>query len=149
MIRLIASCLWIIAVTTMSAYVTATWQLAGAGNKTPADSLADLQRKKTAVINVPMIASGKAEGYIVAQFVYLADGKELREMPIPPDDFVADEAFRLLYSNKVDFNNLEKFDLQSLTRTLTQKVNERVRRDIVKDILVVEFAYVAKPEIAR
>jgi hypothetical protein len=33
----------------------------------------DLERKMTMPINVPMIANGNVEGYIVAQFIYLAD----------------------------------------------------------------------------
>lgn len=149
MLRLIAGCLWVTAVATASAYVAATWNTGPSGNAVPAANLADLERKKTAVINVPMITNGKVDGYLVVQFTYLASSKDLHEMSIPPDDFITDEAFRLLYSMNVDFNNLQKFDLQGLTRTLIKKINERFARDIVKDILIVEFAYVAKPEIAQ
>jgi hypothetical protein len=39
---------------------------------------------KTAPINVPMISNGTVEGYIVAQFVYLADETSLRELSVPP-----------------------------------------------------------------
>jgi hypothetical protein len=149
MIRLIAGCIWIIAVTSASAYVTATWKSGGPKDHPPLNKPADLERKKTAAINVPMIANGNIEGYIVAQFVYLADAKNLQELSIPPDDFVMDEAFRQLYSNEVDFNHLEKYDLQSLTKVLIQKINQRLGRDIIKDILVVEFTYVRKHEISR
>jgi hypothetical protein len=147
--RLIAGCIWIIAVTSASAYVTATWKSGGPKDRAPLNKPADLERKKTAAINVPMIANGNIVGYIVAQFVYLADAKNLQELSIPPDDFVTDEAFRQLYSNEVDFNHLEKYDLQSLTKVLIQKINQRLGRDIIKDILVVEFTYVPKHEVSR
>jgi hypothetical protein len=57
----------------------------------------DLERKKTMPLNVPMIANGIVEGYIVAQFIYLADARNLKELAIAPDDFITDEAFRLLW----------------------------------------------------
>jgi hypothetical protein len=126
-----------------------TWKSGGPKDHPPLNKPADLERKKTAAINVPMIANGNIEGYIVAQFVYLADAKNLQELSIPPDDFVTDEAFRQLYSNEIDFNHLEKYDLQSLTKVLIQKINQRLGRDIIKDILVVEFTYVPKHEVSR
>jgi hypothetical protein len=109
----------------------------------------DLERKKTLPINVPMIANGIVEGYIVAQFIYLADAKNLEALSIPPDDFITDEAFRLLYSGEVDFAHLEKYNLQGLTKTLAQKINLRLGKEIIKDVLVEEFTYVPKRDISR
>jgi hypothetical protein len=149
MMRLIVSSIWIIAVTAASAYVTATWNLNRASSQAPVKAERDLERKKIAPVNVPMIANGNIEGYIVAQFVYLADGRALQELSIPPDDFVSDEAFRLLYSHEVDFRHLEKYDLQSLTAALIQKINQRLGQNVIKDILVTEFNYVPKHEISQ
>jgi hypothetical protein len=100
-------------------------------------------------LNVPMIANGIVEGYIVAQFIYLADARNLKELAIAPDDFITDEAFRLLYSSKVDFAQLEKYDLQGLTTALTQKINLRFGNKIIKEVLVEEFTYVPKRDISR
>jgi hypothetical protein len=96
-----------------------------------------------------MIANGNVEGYIVAQFIYLADAKNLRELSVSPDDFITDEAFRVLYSGEVDFKNLQKYDLQGLTKVLAQKVNQRLGMEIIKDVLVEEFTYVPKRDISR
>jgi hypothetical protein len=100
--RLIAAGMWIIAVTMAAAYVSSTW-----GSRSTENGVlikgGDLERKKTMPLNVPMIANGIVEGYIVAQFIYLADARKLKELAIAPDDFITDEAFRLLYSSKVDF----------------------------------------------
>jgi hypothetical protein len=149
MIRLIASCIWIIAITSASAYVSSIWSSRPTESGTAVNKAGDLERKKTLPLNVPMIANGIVEGYIVAQFIYLADAQSLKELSVPPDDFIADEAFRELYSGQVDFNHLQKYDLQSLTKTLAQKINQRLGREIIKDVLVEEFTYVPKGDISR
>jgi hypothetical protein len=146
MMRLIASCVWIIVVTSASAYVSSTWRSRAADRE---KRVGDLERKKTMPINVPMIANGNVEGYIVAQFIYLADTKYLQELSVPPDDFITDEAFRVLYTGEVDFSHLQKYDLQGLTKVLAQKINQRLGREIIKDVLVEEFTYVPKRDISR
>ncbi|MCI0418566.1 MAG: hypothetical protein L0Y60_09840 [Beijerinckiaceae bacterium] len=149
MMRLIASCVWLIAATSVSVYVTATWNSRGAEVPAPVNKTGSLERIKIAPVNVPMIANGNVQGYIVAQFVYFADRNSLQELTVPPGDFITDEVFRTLYTSTVDFNRLERYDLQSLTSMLPQKVNQRLGREIIKDVLVVEFNYVPKREIAK
>ncbi|HUI20872.1 MAG TPA: hypothetical protein VLZ74_07485 [Methylocella sp.] len=149
MMRLIASCMWIIAVTLASAYLGSTWKSRGTEIGTSIRQDGDLERKKTIPINVPMISNGNVEGYIVAQFIYLADPKTLQQLSVPPDDFITDEAFRALYSAEVDFKHLQKYDLQGLIKTLIQNINQRLGREVVKDVLVEEFTYVPKREISK
>ena len=64
------------------------------------DTLEGLVYEKTKVINVPMIAEGSVQGYIVAQLVFTADAKVLRQLPVPPEAFVVDEAFRSIYGDQ-------------------------------------------------
>lgn len=149
MIRLIVSCLWICAITAAAAYVAGSLRLGErAGESAPKEGQA-LEHKKTQPVNVPMIANGKIEGYIVAQFVYLADPYGLKQLPVPPDVFVADEAFRMLYSTSVDFRHLDKYDLGALAKSLVAKVNRRLGADIIRDVLVDQFIYVPKSEISH
>ena len=147
--RLIGGCIWIMAVTVASSYVVATWKADGAKQEISNKPAKDLEHKKTVPINIPMITNGILEGYIVAQFTYLVEPKDLQELSVPPDDFITDETFRTLYSAEVDFNHLEKFDLQGLTKTLVKKINQRLGGEIIKDLLVKEFTYVAKREISK
>lgn len=147
--RLIASCIWLIGVTSLSAYITATWTSRDLDAAPPSKKPSGLERTKTTPINVPMIANGNVAGYVVAQFVYLADAKTLQDLSVPPDDFITDEAFRALYSADVDFNRLEKYDLQGLTRTLAERINQRFGREIIKEVLVVEFTYIPKQDISK
>ncbi len=149
MIRLIASCLWLIGATSLCTYLTATWKSGDAADTMSAKKTGAIQRKKTAPINVPMIANGNVEGYIVAQFVYLADESSLRELSVPPEDFIADEAFRELYTSDVDFKHLEKYDVERLTKILAEKINHRLAKEIIKDILVAEFTFVPAREVSK
>jgi hypothetical protein len=149
MMRLIASCAWICAVTLTAAYVGATFK---AGADQPAQKpqqLEGLEHKKTQPISVPMIADGVVAGYVVVQFVYLIDPQALKQLSVPPDVFITDEAFRMLYVDKVDFNQLAKCDVSALTKALVAKVNQRLGGDIVKDVLVDQFNYVPKDEVSK
>lgn len=149
MMRLIVSCVWIGAVTATASYVSASWQLGQTEAAKPQAPLEGLEHKKTQPINVPMIANGNVEGYVVAQFVYLAAPNDLKKLSVPPDVFIADEAFRTLYSGTLDFRHLEKYDLTALTKSLVEKVNHRLGAEIIKSVLVDEFIYVAKNEISK
>jgi hypothetical protein len=149
MIRLIVSCGWICVVTVVAVYVTGSLWLTEPEPATDHKSAEALTQMKTQPINVPMIANGKIEGYIVAQFVYLADAHSLKQLPVPPDVFVADVAFRTLYSTSVDFRHLDKYDLGALAKTLVAKVNQRLGADIVKEVLVDQFIYVPRSDISR
>ncbi|MBO0734192.1 MAG: hypothetical protein J2P49_07745 [Methylocapsa sp.] len=149
MIRLVACCLWLIAVTALAAYIAATWNFNEPGVAALAKKSAGIQGKKIAPVNVPMISNGAVEGYVVAQFVYLADEDGLRGVSVPPEDFIADEAFRVLYGSQIDFHHLEKYDVDQLTKTIAQRVNQRLGKNIVTDILVAEFNYIPKRELAQ
>ena len=52
---------------------------------------------KTNIISVPIVTAGSIRGYLIAQFVYTADGDLLRKLSVPPELFLTDEAFRTIY----------------------------------------------------
>ncbi|WOJ88666.1 hypothetical protein RZS28_12675 [Methylocapsa polymorpha] len=149
MMRFVASCVWICVVTAASIYAGGTFKLSRTEATEANNRLEGLEHKKTAPINVPMIVNGNIEGYVVAQFVYLIDSKNAKQLSVPLEAFIADEAFRTLYSDQMDFNHLEKYDVPALTQELIRKVNQRLGGDIVKDVLVEEFNYVPKRDISK
>lgn len=147
--RLTLSCVWICMVTLASAYVGATVRPGADRPASKPGQIEGLEQKKTQPISVPMISGGAVAGYVVAQFIYLIDPQALKRLSTPPDAFITDEAFRMLYVDKVDFNHLAKYDLPSLTAELVKKVNQRLGGDIVKDVLVEQFNYVPKDDISK
>ena len=99
-------------------------------------------------MNVPIVKDGAVQGYVIAQFVYTVDAEAVKTMSLPPEAYLIDEAFRALYSDdKLDFRKLEKYDLTSLTKQLLQRMHERMNNDVVKEVLVQEFNFVAKDDL--
>jgi hypothetical protein len=124
------------------------WRAGQKDGETP-KTAEQLEHKKTAPISVPIIARGTVAGYVTAQFVYLIDAKKLKEMPVPPDVFVTDEAFRMLYAEQFDFEHLEKYDLPGVAKELAKRVNQRLGENSIKDVLISEFNYVPKRDISK
>ena len=55
------------------------------------------------------------------------------------DAFVVDEAFRYVYGDeKIDFGHLDKLELNKMTRDLIQKINSRMKADVVTEMGILE-----------
>lgn len=148
MIRLFATCIWICLVTVGAGYAASAWKLKAAA-VTTAPHAEKLQYHKTRVLNVPMIANGAVQGYVVVQLGYTETAKAAA-FPVPPDAFLLDEAFRLIYSDPtLDFRHLEKYNIAKFTHELVQKVNHRLNEDAIKEILVEEINFVSSKDISR
>lgn len=150
MIRLLGIGLWACMVAASASYATGYW-IAHKGKVAGSDeTFQGLEYKKTRSINVPVIAQGAVQGYVVAQFVYTIDTKVLKSLSVPPDAFLLDEAFRAIYAEeKLDFRKLDKADLGHLTKAIAARVNTRMGGDMVKDVLVQDFNYVGREDIRR
>ncbi|MGE0211649.1 MAG: hypothetical protein AB7S41_08145 [Parvibaculaceae bacterium] len=148
MVKLLLSGLWICIVTLASSYAVVAWKADAVPDPKKEEFFGGLDYVKTGVISVPVIDEGEVQGYIVAQFVFTADGQTLRSLSVAPDSFIIDEAYRAIYAGeKVNFRRIEKYDLDALTKDIAVKVNERFKTDLVKDVLVEQFNYVSKEEI--
>ena len=145
--RVLVSGLWICAVTIASCYAAVTFG-GGFFSKSTEPYLEGLQYQKLAPINIPMVAEGKVQGYVIAVLVFTADAKLMHTLPVPPNSFVVDEAFRQIYSDPaLDFRKLAKYDITKRLAEVRAKVNERLGGDVVKDVLVDEINFVAKREV--
>lgn len=149
MIKLVASCIWICLVTAAAGYGAATWKVQQAEAAVPTPKVEKLKYHKTAPLNVPMIADGAVQGYVVIQFGF-TETPTAEHSGMPLDVFLLDEAFRTIYSDpKLDFHHLEKYDVAGLTKKLVQKVNRRLKEDAIKEVLVDEINFVSKQEISK
>jgi hypothetical protein len=149
MIRLVLVALFCISLSLGSGYAVAWWRLTHRETKTD-DKPQGLEQRKTRIINVPILADGQVQGYIVAQFIYTADGKALKELSAPPDTFILDEAFRLIYGEqKLDFRKLDRIDLGKLTTDIRERVARRMKSDVVKEIMLQDFNYVSRDDVRR
>jgi hypothetical protein len=105
---------------------------------------------KTRVINVPIIAGGALRGFIVAQFAYTVESARAKSLPISPEVFLLDEAFRTIYADDhLDFLHLEKYDVTGLTTQLVAATNRRLGEQIVHDVLIQDFSFISKEASER
>ena len=150
MIRLLLIGLWVCILTVGASYAVVYMGEHGSLLPQREEYLDGLQYQKTRVMSIPMVEDGSVRGYIVAQFVYTVEGRTLHQLSVPPEPFIVDEAFRKIYADdSMDFRKLARYDLTILTASIKQRVNERMHGDIVKDVLVEDFNYVAKEEFQK
>jgi hypothetical protein len=148
MIRLVLSGIWVCAMTVAASYGVAYWKASGHVLLPKQEYLEGVEYEKTKVINVPMIANGSVQGYVVAQFVFTIDAKTLRQLAVPPESFVVDEAFRKIYGDDtLDFKNLTRSDLGELTDLIKERVNQRMQANVIQEILVEDYNYIAKDDV--
>jgi hypothetical protein len=149
-VRLVLAGLWACIVTVGVSLALSYWQESHSALAPQQEQTAGLVYEKTRVINVPMIAEGAVQGYVVAQFSFTADATTLRQLSVPPESFVVDEAFRNIYSDEtLDFKNLARYDLANFARTVRERVNKRLQAEVLQDVLVQDFNYVSKDQIRR
>jgi len=146
MSRIFLTGLWVCVVTLLSAYGAAWWLVNGSVAKpTGEPTWEGLQYVKTEPINVPMIRDGKLMGYSVLELVFTADSTRLKEAPVPPELFVTDEAFRTIYGDdSVDLDHIQRYDLKAFADGIRQRVNVRLKSDIVQEVLVDQIGYFSR-----
>ena len=150
MLRLVLAGLWLCILTAGTSYAVAYWKENGSLLPAKEEYLDGLQYQKTRTLSVPMVENGNVQGYIIARFVYTVEARALHELTVPPEPFVVDEAFRRIYADEsLDFRKLARYDLSMLTAAIKRRVNERMRADIVQDVLIEDFNYVAKEEFQQ
>jgi hypothetical protein len=149
-VRLLMTGVWACIVTVGAGLAMSYWKESHAALAPKQEYAEGLVYEKTRVIHVPMIAEGSVQGYVVARLVFTADANVLRQLPVPPEAFIVDEAFRNIYGDeKIDFKNLSRYDLAHFAQTVREHVNRRLQVDVLQDVLVQDFNYVSKDQIRR
>ncbi|KAA0078071.1 hypothetical protein [Tardiphaga sp. P9-11] len=150
MMKLLITGIWACLVTVGTSFGISYWQETAAALPAKQDQPEGLVYEKVKVINVPMIADGSVQGYVIAQLVFTANAKVLRQLPVPPEPFVVDEAFRTIYGDqRLDFKNLGRYDLAQFAQTVRAQVNKRLQTEALQEVLVQDFNYVSKDQIRR
>ncbi len=146
MIKIILVGFWACLTTLAAGYAVNHLREPGAKPQ-PAAAASSRQSEKTKEISIPKIRDGVVKGYIVAQLSYVVDSTALKAAQIPPDPFVVDEAFRYIYDDStIDFDHLETFDLNKMTKTLIKNVNARMNAEVVVDMGIQEFIFLTSAQ---
>ncbi|MBI1867120.1 MAG: flagellar basal body-associated protein FliL [Methylocystis sp.] len=150
MTRLLMIGLWVCIVTLASTYGGAYWKTPRLTATASGEHFEKLDIKKVKPITVPIISDGSLKGYVSAEFSYLMDASAKQPASLETESYFMDEAFRRIYAdNSLDFHHIEKFDLNALTKEITQHVNERLGVPLLKETLVKNFTFVPKEDMPR
>jgi hypothetical protein len=137
---------WACLVTLAASYET-TSLIRDRANRPAQLSASAFESRKSREINVPIIRDGVVRGYVVAQFSYVVDLAVAKTLPTPPEAYFVDETFRYIYDDEsLNFQHLDKIGLEKLTSTLMQKVNARLKAQVISDVGVVECSYLLNTE---
>lgn len=148
MLKYIFVGVWVCAVTLGSTYGVMYWkaqkQQAAAH---PTETKVVLEQIKTKTISVPLVLNGTVQGYVLAQFTFTIEASVLDSLPVKPDLYLVDEAFRLIYAGEaIDFRTLRKPDVAALGRLIKDAVNKRLGTELVKEVFVQELNYLPKEQ---
>lgn len=150
MAKLVLIGFWACLMTLASSYAATYWKSTQPKAAAAEQSSPNIEYKKTKEFTVPKLSNGQIQGYIIAQLSYAVDSNIQKTISAPPEAFLLDEAFRYIYNDdSIDFNNLKKYDLQKLTKTLMQSVNTRLNGNLVKDVMIQEFNYMSHLDVKK
>ena len=151
MIKSLFIAVWACIVMIGASYGLTNYMKSRANAPSPVETTAS-ETRKTKEINVPIIRDGGVKGYVVMQLSYIVDLAVAKKLPVEPDPFVVDEAFRYVFDDQqIDFAHLDKIELDKMIRAVTLRVNQRVKNDVITDMGVVECNFMlnaeAKPKL--
>lgn len=107
-----------------------------------------MEMVKTRMISVPIVAENAVQGYVMAQFAFVADSKAMKHLAIKPDVFLVDEAHKAIFSGgSIDFRQFTKQDLRGLTNEIAGAVNKRLGARLIEDVLVQELNFIPKDQV--
>jgi hypothetical protein len=149
MLPLISTGIWVVLVTLGAVYGGAYWR----SHVKPAADVeheTKLAVRALKVLTVPIIENGVLRGYISASFSIVAPSADPHGDGLDPESFIRDEAFRMIYADKnIDYTKPGKQDLAELTRQIVERVNARIGKTAVREILISNFNFVAREDVPK
>ena len=147
MIKIILVGFWACLTTLAAGYAMS--HLREAAPKPPVAAAASPRElKKTKEINVPKIRDGVVKGYIVAQLSYVVDPAARQEESVAARR-LSSSTRRFATSTTttaIDFDHLDTFDLNKMTKALIKNVNARLNADVVVDMGIQEFTFLTSAQ---
>lgn len=147
--RLIIICLWTCLVTIGAAYVAFYYRIRPTQDVITPNELHPVTHDLKP-ITVPVIREGQVRGYISADLTIIAEGNENKQHIPDIDGYVLDESYRYIYSeSSIEFEAIRKTDLAQLTSNIKSRVNARLGRQALQDVLVRGFHYIPRDQLSK
>lgn len=150
MIKTLAVAIWTIAALLAGTFGASYVMKMRAAEATAKPQEQAFETRKTRELNVPIIRDGVVKGYVVAQLNYVVDLEAAKKLQVPPEPFVIDETFQYIYGDdRIDFSHLDRVDIGKMTEALIQRINTRMRANVITDMGVVEFNFLVNTESGK
>lgn len=145
MIKSIAIGVWVCAVTMAAGYFGSQWQpdedKHSAASETPLGKMSQVKLKP---LNIPIMSGDKVTGYVICQIAFLASAEKLKALPVKPDVFIFDAAYRSIYTKSgLDISQLKKESWPVFAKAVKDAVNARYGSEVLHDVLIEEFGFVS------
>ena len=148
MLKAVVVAIWSCVASLGSVYATIAYRSMVSRESASDNRPLTVEARKTREINVPKIADGIIKGYVVVSFVFIVDQAVSRNTRIPPDAFVVEEAFRLIYDDdSIEFARAKKLDLKQLTDAIRARVNARLGSAVIVDVALQELQFIASADL--
>jgi hypothetical protein len=151
MMRTLIIGLWTCAVALGATYAGAQWKQRSATATAAGETAEKYELKKVKPITAPVIVGGALKGYVSAELSFLGKAAHgAHSDGVEPEAFFMDEAFKLLYSeNNIDFQHVDKIDLDAFTKRITERVNERLGAGAIKETFVKNLTFIPEENMPR
>ena len=147
MLKLVGIGIWVILVTAGATFASV---FLSSGKDSGEQEAADqgVEQLSTEMMSIPVIREGDVTGYLVMQLSFAADRAMLEDKKVYPVPFLRDAAFRTIFSDtNIDVWRLKKKDLDTLTTAIVQEANQRLGKELVRNVLFEQINYVKKEDI--
>ncbi len=148
MIKLVASGIWICALSLASVYFSMQMSAGHTNDKAPQPFFGGLDYVRGDLVSIPVISGGAVQGYFLTRLLYTVDPAKLSALSVPPKDLITDELYTLLVGNRViDFPKMDNFDLDTFRGEIKKALNKRVGADVFHDVMVDQIDFLSKADI--
>ena len=144
MIKQLITGIWLVAVLSGTTLFASGKLFPADDGKKKAEKIAHLNLEP---ISVALIRAGSVKGYLIVEpaMTYVAEGKKMTQ---PLDLLLQDAVVGVLYSNEeIDTDRLEKFDLEKFRTDLRDKLNTKLKKEMVREVLIKRIDYLTVDEI--
>lgn len=147
MIQMLAAGLVAIISTLGGAYAATRWPLHGGLKPDQAEAVA-AELVKLEPVSVPIIRSGKVQGYVVARAVVSASAADVKRSRPALIAFATEALFRTIYDEQtIDFAALKPMQLAAIARRVVELANERIGQPAVRQTVIESLNFVSQAEV--
>jgi hypothetical protein len=109
---------------------------------------AHIEQIKSKTITIPVSANGSLEGYMRVQLAFGVVKAQVDKLPMRPDVIFVDEAYRTLSDIAfLDPRRPTRAEISKVAGTLKGAINARMETDLVKDVWLQEYNFVAAANV--